>query len=171
MRLQEINVSLDLKVIQLSGKWVPNNCERKAAWELYVELITRVAVIELGSEEGLIREALSSLHSLFETTRSILRRYGPNVAIPKRAEDLSFGFIAVQVINAAIRPFLAKWHPLLRDHEERKPHPLTSVEHERNWEYEKEVRVELELLRPTLQEYADILGKVAGVVKPLYRGD
>ena len=38
---------------------------------MYIELVTRIAVIELRPEEGLLREALSSLYSLFDTTRKI----------------------------------------------------------------------------------------------------
>jgi hypothetical protein len=45
--------------------------------------VTRIAVVSLGPDEGLLREALASLHSLFAITRDILRRYGPNIAEPK----------------------------------------------------------------------------------------
>ena len=36
-----VEVGLDLKNFKISGTWEPNDAERKAAWELYVELITR----------------------------------------------------------------------------------------------------------------------------------
>ncbi|MGW3011312.1 hypothetical protein ACWC9R_21125 [Streptomyces sp. NPDC001219] len=49
---------------EISGTWRPDDAERKAAWELYVELITRVSVIELGPAEGVLREALSSHYTL-----------------------------------------------------------------------------------------------------------
>lgn len=43
---------------EISGTWEPDEAERRAAWELCVELITRVAVVKLGTAEGLLREAL-----------------------------------------------------------------------------------------------------------------
>lgn len=55
--------------------------ERDAAWELYVEVVTRIAVVELKPGEGSLREALSSLSSPFATTRDILRKYGQRLAV------------------------------------------------------------------------------------------
>jgi hypothetical protein len=60
---------------------------------MYVELITRISVVELKPGEGLLREALSSLYTLFDTTRMILRKYGPSVAQPKGKDKLSFGYL------------------------------------------------------------------------------
>jgi hypothetical protein len=54
-----VEVKLDLKLLSVSGVWEPNDAERAAAWELYVELITRAAAVPL--ENGLLREALWSL--------------------------------------------------------------------------------------------------------------
>ncbi|WP_370135611.1 hypothetical protein [Streptacidiphilus sp. EB103A] len=72
-------MKLNLHVLEIAGTWEPNDAERRAAWELYVELVTRVSVVPLGTDEGLLREALSSLYSLFGTTREVLRRHGPEV--------------------------------------------------------------------------------------------
>jgi hypothetical protein len=101
---KSVQVSLNLPVLQISGTWEPNDDERKAAWELYVELVTRISVVPLGPDEGLLREALSSLYSLFATTRDILRRYGPGVAEPKPGGQYSFGTLAVAMLNIGLRP-------------------------------------------------------------------
>ena len=62
MPLTKISVELSLPYLsKISGEWEPDENEREAAWELYVELITRVSVVNLGPEEGLLRESLSSL--------------------------------------------------------------------------------------------------------------
>jgi len=45
---------------------------------MYVELVTRVAVQE-PMEYSLMRETLTSLHTLFDRTRIILRAHGPTV--------------------------------------------------------------------------------------------
>jgi hypothetical protein len=42
--------------------------------------MTRMAVVELSPDEGLIGRPLSTLSSLFETTRAILSEHGPAVA-------------------------------------------------------------------------------------------
>jgi hypothetical protein len=78
MPLKTINVKFAVpRVGEIGGGWEPDESEIKAAWELYVELVTRISIVELQPEQGLLREALSSLYSLFGTTREILRKYGP----------------------------------------------------------------------------------------------
>ena len=58
----------------------PDETQQKAAWTLYVELITRAAVQPLDEEEGLLREVLNSLYTIFKLTRDVLRDAGPGVA-------------------------------------------------------------------------------------------
>jgi len=66
MKLASVNVKLQLPYIGgIEGNWQPDERERDAAWEMYVELITRLAVVELRPGEGLLREALTSLYALF----------------------------------------------------------------------------------------------------------
>ena len=158
-RLTEVTVKLPW----VEGKWVVDDAQRAAAWEIYVELVTRISVEPLGAGEGVLREALSSLYSLFGETRRILRAHGPTVAIPAKKKLLSLGQIAVDVLNVMLRPFLAKWHPLLRAYEEQAQRGATGVEHERRWERADELRRELEELRAKLVHYADILAAACEV--------
>jgi len=162
-RLESFNISLNLGAFKIGGTWKPDETERKAAWEMYVELITRISVQELQPEEGLLREALSSLYTLFDTTRKILRDYGPSVAQPKMNGDLSFGHLAISILNYSLRPLLAKWHPLLLDHEKTKGSSVSIVDHEKKWGKYKELRGEIERVRGELNEYANLLAKVADV--------
>ena len=91
-KLKSIEVNLTLPYIGgIRGDWEPNDEERKAAWELYIEFVTRISVVELKSGEGILREALNSLYSLFGITREILRKYGPDVAKPSKNNEYSFG--------------------------------------------------------------------------------
>lgn len=92
-------------------EWEPDRAEQTAAWLLYIELATRIAVQPLGRDEGLSREALSSLYALFGTTREVLKSGGPKVGI----SEPSVGWAAIEVLNTGLRPFLSKWHPILRD--------------------------------------------------------
>jgi hypothetical protein len=156
-------VSLKLPFLEVSGTWAPDESERKAAWEMYVELITRVAVVELGPTEGSLREALSSLYSLFASTRDILRRYGPSVAVPSHGSDLTFGEIAVAVLNQGLRPLLSKWHPELAGYEATRPEGISPAAYEHAWSREAELRAELSDIHLRLREYADALSQAAGV--------
>ena len=162
--LTSVKVSLKLPFIGgVEGTWEPDERERNASWEMYVELVTRISVTELKPGEGLLREALSSIYSLFSTTREILRQYGPSVAQPKGEGKLSFGYLAVTILNAALRPVLAKWHPLLLDYESTKEPSLSSVNHEANWDRSGELRQALNDVRSVLIEFADYLAQVANV--------
>lgn len=129
-----VTVSLSLPFVAVSGTWQPDDAERDAAWELYVELVTRVALTPLRPGEGMLREALDSLYALFDRTRDVLRRYGPGVARPAVDHGLSLGYIAVAVLNGAIRPVLASWHPELRSYEHARPDHVSPREHEASWE-------------------------------------
>jgi len=139
----------------------PDPTERNAAWELYVELVTRVAVQSLHPQEGLVREAMNSLYSLFGSTREILRKAGPSVG----ASHDSVGGIAIAVLNNGLRPFLSKWHPLLQEWEEKKPNGTSPQVHEKVWDKEMTVRGELDSLRGDLEQYANALAAIAGVLE------
>lgn len=150
-----------------TGKWVVDGSQRKAAWEMYVELVTRISVQPLGADDGLLREALSSLYKLFGETRRILREYGPEVARPRKKATLSFGQIAVDVLNVWLRPFLSHWHPRLAEHEQRRAAGESVLEHEQRWAESATVRDELKQLRVRLTAYADLLAN-ACEISPLH---
>ena len=119
------------------------NVSRNAAWELYVEMLTRVVTQPLPSEDGDDKTALESVYSLFPTTREILRRYGPEV--------VEFSKIAIPVLNQQVRPFTAKWHRLslqgaFDDNERR-----------------QEFRGELKDVQEKLRNYNRMLAEIAGV--------
>lgn len=168
--LKSVEVSLNVPLLGgIKGTWVPTRVERFAAWELYVELITRISIAELKSGSGILREAMNSLYSLFDATREILREYGPAVAKPRRKSKYSFGELSVIILNYVLRPLLSKWHPLLRDYESRKDEDVSVKEHEDGWEFNSELRRELNETRRILISYSNHLAKVAKI-KPLYEG-
>ncbi len=163
-RLDEVNVELDIPYLgRISGVWKPDEREQNAAWEMYVELVTRIAVTELTPGDGLLRESLSSLYSIFTTTRTILRSYGPAVARPKRESQLSFGYLAISIVNYVLRPVLAKWHPLLLDYEHRKDARVSASEHEQRWERAEELRQVLNDVRTVLLQYTTLLADISHV--------
>lgn len=152
-------VKVGINFLGISAEWEADPTERKAAWELYVELITRISTQPLSPDQGLLREALFSLHALFETTRQILRNAGPDVG----ASQESVGGIAIAVLNQRLRPFLAQWHPELTDYESTRQSNVGQRQHEQAWQKSSELRQELEQLRKDLDEYANALAEIAGV--------
>ena len=157
---KSVDVKLNLHVLEISGTWEPNDAERRAAWELYVELVTRVSVVPLRVDEGLLREALTSLYSLFGTTRDVLRHHGPDVAEPKRNGQYNFGYLAVAMLNFGIRPLLARWHPTL---ESQRPANRSRRDHEQLWPQSDELRAAVADTRRILTAYADLLASACGV--------
>ncbi|MEM6436428.1 MAG: hypothetical protein AAF773_21660 [Cyanobacteria bacterium P01_D01_bin.115] len=155
--LKSVSVSLPFGIG--SASWEADPTEQNAAWELYVELVTRVAVQSLSADHGTVREAMNSLYSLFGSTREILRKAGPKVGA---AHD-SVGGIAIAVLNRGLRPFLSKWHPLLQSWEAKRAIEVSPQAHEKAWEQEPILRRELEALRGDLAAYSEALAKISGV--------
>lgn len=141
----------------------PITAEKQAAWELHVELVTRICVTTFDRQEGILREALSSLYSLFQTSRAILRSYGPVVAPTSINKDTSVSYVVVRMLNMVIRPLLAKWHPLLKDYEEVRPLSVGSRQYEQQWLYYHELRQELRATHETLLGYAWTFAQIAEV--------
>lgn len=136
--------------------------EKQAAWELYIEMVTRVPLATLETGQGILREALSSLYSVFQTTRALLRTLGPDAAVPYPQPDQSFAALAIDMLNTALRPLLTKWHPILQDYEQKRPASMGTLEYERQWERNAELRQELTAARSVLLDYASAFARVAG---------
>jgi hypothetical protein len=128
--------------------------DQEVAWQLFVEIMTRVATQRLEAEQGFAREALSSLYGFFGTTRELLKGMSPSQA--NRGPTVESEALAM--LNLELRPFLSKWHPLLKAFESREP-----KQDEREWERNAEFRFELELLRQRLLRYARNFGELAEV--------
>jgi hypothetical protein len=157
--LKKVSVSLPFGIG--SAEWEADPTERNAAWSLYIELVTRIAVQSLEVDQGTVREAMNSLYSLFSSTREILKCAGPKVG----ASHVSVGGIAIAVLNNGLRPFLSKWHPLLQAWEAKRSTNVSPKDHETTWLEEPRLRQELELLRSNLEKYSDALAEIAGVRK------
>lgn len=171
-RLTELNVELGLPHVgSISGVWKPDHREQEAAWELYVELATRVTLTGLKADEGLLRESLTSLYTIFTLSREILKKYGPNIARRRAQGELSFGFLALNILNYVIRPVLATWHPRLLDYEHTRSASTSVFDHEQQWRHAGELRTALNDARVILLQYADILAQVAGVPQLLGPND
>ena len=88
-----------------SEAWEPTDADRAAAGELHTQVVSRVAAQPLGYFEGDERSALGSIHLLFGKARRAADRH-PGARHYDR--------LAWHVLNAHVRPFTARWHPLAR---------------------------------------------------------
>lgn len=135
--------SLKISVPYLEMEWKPQDADRTAAWELYVELLTRITTQPLPAADGDEATALASVHALFPLTREVLKRSGRDCT--------EFAKIAVVVLNQVVRPFTAKWHRLSLGNAFESP------------KGRKEFRRELAELQPRLRAYTKMLADMAGV--------
>lgn len=156
LRARQVSVNLPFNIGGIT--FIVDETQQRAAWSLYVELETRVAVQRLEDSDGLLREALDSLYKLFDITRSILKDAGPDVADGEN----SFGPIAIRVLNDGLRPFTSKWHPKLAAYEATRPPKVDELSHERAWVHYTEMRTELKALQDDIREYSTTLAIIAG---------
>ena len=120
---------------------VDNN--RKAAWDLYVEMETRITTQPLHPKHGDEKTALDSVYSLFQTTREILLKQGPDCVV--------FAKIAIEILNQKVRPFTAKWHRKSLKGAFKKESACVKF------------RQELEALQEVLHAYTRTLAVMAGI--------
>ena len=138
-RLEKIRLNLSVVALEIDF----NENDRDAAWELYIEMLTRIVTQPLPAGSGDECAALDSVYSLFPTTREILRRQGRNA--------LQFSKVAIPVLNQVVRPFTAKWHGESRAGAFDDPARRALF------------RAELELLQEDLRNYNRLLANIAGV--------
>lgn len=96
--------SLKITTPFLDMEWKPQDEDKAAAWELYIELLTRITTQPLDDMHGDEKAALDSIYNLFPLTRQIIKNNTRNCT--------EFTKIAIVVLNQIIRPFTAKWHRL-----------------------------------------------------------
>ena len=135
--------SLKIKAGFLEMEWVPRDEDKTAVWELYVEMLTRVATQRLTPAQGQELAALSSIYQLFPLTRDIIKKNGRHC--------INFAKIAVVVLNQLVRPFTTKWHGTLE--------AGAQLPEEKAMEF----RVELARLQTDMRKYVRLLADMAGV--------
>lgn len=148
IKITDLFARFRLEKVKLGPSWANveisiDASDSDAAWELYVEMLTRVVTQTLPIEAGDEETALDSVYSLFPITREVLRRRGRGA--------INFTKIAVPILNQIVRPFTAKWHGKrlagdLADNDTR-----------------NEFRDELATLQQDLRNYNRMLASIAGV--------
>ena len=136
-------VKINLQFLEM--EFAPKDEDKDAAWELYVEMVTRVAIQVLPDQQGDEKTALDSLYKIFGITREILKKHGKFCT--------EFAKIAVIVLNQVLRPFTAKWH---------KESLKGAFEDDSKCQ---EFRGELKEVQTKLRIYTNMLGEMAGLKK------
>jgi hypothetical protein len=135
------SLKVNLKFLEM--EWQPKEPDRTAAWELYIEMLTRITTQNLQPEYGDEKTALDSIYSLFPLTREIIKRNGKDC--------IEFTKIAIVVLNQVVRPFTTKWHG-----ESLKKVFIQKTKRE-------EFRRELVQLQVKLRQYTKMLAQMANV--------
>ncbi len=136
-------IGLKIKTPILDMDWKPSDPDKAAAWDLYVELLTRITTQPLPDEDGVEQTALDSVHALFGLTRETLKNHG--------RECIQFARIAIIVLNQMVRPFTAKWH------RKSQQGAFASINECQQF------RQELQALQTQLRNYTRLLAKLADV--------
>ncbi len=135
--------SLKVNTGFLNMEFKPNDVDKNAAWDMYIELLTRITTQPLADNHGDEQTALDSIYSLFPITRSIIKDNGRHC--------IEFTKIAIIILNQKIRPFTAKWHKLSLDNAFEDENKCTLF------------REELKELQNTLNTYTKMLSSMADV--------
>ena len=135
------NLKFNTKFLSLEFSFT--DADANAAWEMYVELLTRVTTQHLLPDSGDEKTALKSIHSLFEITREILKKHG--------RECVEFTKISVIILNQIVRPFTAKWHKKCLEN------AFDSLDECKNF------RIELAELQKNIRNYTKALSDIAKV--------
>lgn len=135
------NLHINTGILQASISF--QDADKAAAWEMYIELLTRITTQYLEPDHGDEKAALTSIYALFGITREIIKKNGANA--------INFAKIAIVILNQIIRPFTAKWHKL-------------SLAGAFNEDEQCAVfRAELRELQDKLRAYTQSLADIAGV--------
>jgi hypothetical protein len=151
----------EIEIETLGQKWKLANggAQRRVAWSLFVEIVTRIATQPMTETEGDDGIALKSLYDLFQSTRKSITEMEPTQVLPSRKPSFdTVETYALAMLNQDLRPFLSKWHPIWDPW--RKANPDTACS---NWDHHTAFRADLKVLQIKIRGRAEGLGKIARV--------
>jgi hypothetical protein len=100
-----------------------DNKQKQYIWNIFIELSTRISTVNINDSSikkstdnlGSLREALSSMYTLFSSIRGELKSMPPSP--PPTAECSTLESYVFILIKNELRPFLNQWHPKLKEWE------------------------------------------------------
>ncbi len=110
--------NVNLGILSIGGEFSEE--DRQCAWELYCELVSRVALMGKENDRGelvftgeVYDQSLDSLYAFFHEARALMRRY-PVGRIAAGGARNHLGFFIAALLEVVIRPFLEKWQASYR---------------------------------------------------------
>lgn len=110
--------SINLGIVSIGGELSED--DRQCAWELYCELVSRVALVGKQDDRGemvftgeVYSESLDSVHAFFGEARALMRRYPVGRVLSGDPQN-HLGFFIAALLEIVIRPFLEKWQATYR---------------------------------------------------------
>ena len=155
--------SFNLGFVQIGGEL--NEEDRQCAWELYCEIVTRVAV--RGSLDGeskddfggeVYKESLDSLYAFFLEARQIMKRFP--VGKIGASDKSHLGFFIVTMLEVVVRPFLEKWHTPVRHFWKEADESIPPLERQKAFAHREALETDWaevrEFFRGTAKELAEV---------------
>lgn len=120
--------SVNLGVVSFGGEI--DEADRQCAWELYSELVSRVALMgkldarQRDTFDGEVMvESLNSLYAFFKEARGIMRKYPVGRLTAGKSRENHLGFFIAGMLETVLRPFLEKWQARYRHWWEQESNP------------------------------------------------
>ncbi len=157
-QLSEITLTIP-QVSQL--QFIVTRDTQQVAWKLFVQAATRISTRPMDRHSGLLREALTSLHGFFQTTRELLMTIQPS---PPSGDGPSVEQLGMTMLNRELSPFLSRWHVELLRWER-----ANEGADEAEWPANAACREELAALQDRVAVYALGFAKLAGVPDSMAR--
>ena len=149
------NISVSLPYVGKVTIPLVDEYQLNTAWKIFVETSTRIVTQKLEPGTGRLQDALTSLYGTFSTVRDELKAMpAPDPALTPDA--MSVEVYALQLLNDALRPCLARWHPRYEKWR------ATGMP-EAQWPLATLLRQDLEAARQRALIYTWGLGQVAGI--------
>ena len=134
--------------------------DKKIAWQLYCELVTRVGVVEFIEDEDIIVYCLDSWYSFFQFAREKLKDLKPRKKSKKAERDLPL--IILKLLNEQLRPFLRKWHGQFRHFWDKEAdQKLYPVKRQKSFPKYNKLVEDLKKLQIKLKQTSEALLKIA----------
>ena len=105
LEIWELPVSKEGQIVSsedLDQYWAPTEQDKALAWDIYVELVTRIATQKLEDGTGINGSAIDSIVNLFGHTREAMKKHG--------CRSSNTATLIVGYLNTYIRPQTSKWH-------------------------------------------------------------
>jgi hypothetical protein len=135
--------------------------DRKIAWEIFVQIRTRIAAVEFKKGEDSFKDVNVSLFALFTLIREKI--LGLSLKTVTKDKDGNLVELYFSILNHGIRPYLTKWHiPVSHFHERQKDSGKSEIEIDKEFLISNpEIIEDIQTLNFKMKRFAEVLHKIA----------